>query len=87
MFRKLSIGNKKEREKNVEKVDNLEIIIRLNLKHKVDNIFWLGARNTGVFLKKKNNKICNFLKVTKFCEGLKVYIFIERNPSLCSLVS
>jgi hypothetical protein len=49
MFRKLSIGNKKEREKNVEKVDNLEIIIRLNLKHKVENIFWLGARNTGVF--------------------------------------
>jgi hypothetical protein len=44
MLKKFSIGNKNERERDVENLENLEIIIQLNLKHKIDNFFWLTAK-------------------------------------------
>jgi hypothetical protein len=42
MLIKFSIG-KNERKKNVEKLENLEIIVQLNLKHKIQ-IFWAQSK-------------------------------------------
>jgi len=52
MLRKFPIGNKNKRQRKVENLENLEIIIKLNLKHKIE-IFFGSQQEILVFFENK----------------------------------